>query len=100
MRIDTMATYLSLLIRDASSGAVVCDRWLGGSATLAVAQKVLGSRPSSFTHGLESWADVDPESVCQIAAASDAYGADPDEVALLSSRFPRGQYAWMVVRDF
>lgn len=95
-----MGTDVNLLVLDSTLGAVVCDRWLGGNATLAAAQEVLGRQPDCPQVGLECWANVEPELAVQIAAAGYAAGASPEEVATLRHRFPQPRYVWLIVRDF
>jgi hypothetical protein len=95
-----MATDLSLLVFDPDSGAIVYARWLGGNGTLASARDTLARPPTVAQAGLECWTNVLPDEAREIARASYSDGGTPDEVMLLSARFPAHQYRWMIVRDF
>ena len=95
-----MATDLKLYIVDPASHAVVALRWLGMGGTLERAREVLQRPPHAPEAGIECWNSVTAHEIEQIAEASYAAGAKPEEVQKLALRFPAHRYLWMLVRDF
>ena len=94
-----MAADVFAVIIDPTTGAVVTERWIGGTQVRERVSEVLRRPPDHQAAGFFSWGSITVFEASRISEVHYADGLTPAEVEQLAVEFPVERFWWAIWID-